>query len=43
MEIFTKLYEAIMNIFKSFISEDNTIFASIKEFFDGIFAKGEEE
>lgn len=41
MEFFTKLYEAIISIFQSFVGEGNSIFDSIKEFFDGIFVKGE--
>ncbi len=39
MEFFTKLYEAIISIFKSFVGEDNNIFNSVKAFFDSIFEK----
>lgn len=41
MEFFTKLYEAIISIFQSFIGEGNGIFNSIKAFFDSIFKEGE--
>lgn len=41
MEFFTKLYEAIINIFQSFVGEGNAIFDSVKEFFDSIFKAAE--
>lgn len=39
MDFFSNLYTTIMNIISSFFSSDNNIFAQIKNFLDGLFAK----
>lgn len=35
--MFQSLYETIMKVFQSFVGSDNSIFNSLKEFFDKIF------
>ena len=39
MEFIKSLCDAILNIFKSILGEDNEIFNSLKEFFEGLLSK----
>lgn len=41
MEFIKSLCDAILNVFKSILGEDNEIFNSLKEFFEGLFKEGE--